>query len=289
MRHFVKQIRFINGEMSMNTVMLAVAPVPKISAGIPFDYSPGHIAGEVIACACEGAVIAHLHVLDEYGNETTDLSVFDETLRLIRKESDIIIQGSTGGSPDLPLSDRSVSLEHPLVQTASLNMGSINFGDSVYLNPLPDIREFANRMRERQILAEMEIFDLSMLYVGLDFAEKQLVLPHFNFCFGFENALPAQEAVLRFMLEQLAEESGAIVGVLHNNGVDFSFLRLALNLGVDIVRTGFEDSTMGSESNAILTAGLRRQAELSGRPIADIAEAKKRLGVMEQSKMKEGK
>lgn len=263
----------------MNPVMLAVAPVPKKISGIPFDYSPNHVSKEVIACARQGAVIAHLHVLDENGNETTDLAIFDETLRLIRRESDIIIQGSTGGSPSQPISERSASLGHPLVQSASLNMGSVNFGDSVYINPMPDIRAFAELMRERKILAEMEIFDLSMLYVGLEFVKQQLAPPHFNLCFGFENAMPAREDAFRFMLEHLRNTPEAITGVLHNGASDFSFLRLALELDADIVRVGFEDAVLGAEDNAYLMLRLKEQAELTGRPIVGIDEARKRLGV----------
>ena len=265
----------------MKPVLLAVAPVPKRSAGLPFDYAPEHIAAEVIACAESGAVMAHLHVLDAAGTETTDPAAFDETLRLIRRGSEILLQGSTGGSPEQPLGERAVSLDHALVQTASLNMGSVNFGDEVYRNPLPDVRAFAARMAGRKIRAEMEIFDLSMLYVGMDFVRRGLAPPHFNLCFGFENAMPAREEVLRFLLEQLANVPGAVVGVLHTHAKDFHFLELALNLGVDILRVGFEDATMGATGNAELVRGLRARAQAAGRPIAGIAQAKSILGVKE--------
>lgn len=263
----------------MNPVMLAIAPVPKISSGIPFDYSPRHIADEVIACAQQGAVMAHLHVLDAEGNETTDISVFDETVRLIRMESDIIIQGSTGGSPSQPLAERCVSLEHHMVQTASLNMGSVNFGDEVYINPLPDIRAFAARMSNRKISAEMEVFDLSMIYVGMKLVKERLIPPHFNLCFGFENALPAREEILAFLMSRTHEVEDSLTGILHHGALNLSFIKTALIRGADILRVGFEDSTIGADDNEELFSALLKIAEISGRKIADISQAKLRIGV----------
>ncbi|MBL7186101.1 MAG: 3-keto-5-aminohexanoate cleavage protein [Phycisphaerae bacterium] len=57
-------------------------------------------------------------------------------------ESDIIIQGSTGGLSSLSLEERCVFLKDPRVEVASLNMGSCNFGDEVYdtKRGSPDIR-----------------------------------------------------------------------------------------------------------------------------------------------------
>ena len=261
------------------SVLLAAAPMPKKAVAGSFDYSPKHIAEEVLKCAEEGAVMVHLHVLDEDGHETTDLSAFHETIQMIRKESDIIIQGSTGGSTDLSIEKRSASLDYASVQTASLNMGSVNFGDAVYQNPVPDIYSFAKRMKERSIAAEMEIFDLSMLYVGIEMVEKELIPPCFNFCFGFPNAMPAKKEVLLFLLNELKENANICTGILHHGSSDFSFLRFALENGVDMVRAGFEDSRMGEQDNAGLVKKLKQQIIGSGRSLYNIMGAKNFLGI----------
>ena len=64
---------------------------------------------------------------------------------------------------ELSLEDRCVSLNDPRVEVASLNMGSANLGDGVYINTLPDIEFWAQRMIEKNVVPEMEIFDLSMI------------------------------------------------------------------------------------------------------------------------------
>ena len=59
---------------------------------------------------------------------------------MVRESCDIVIQGSTGGVSHLTLEERCVALNDPRVEVASLNMGSINFEETVYINSLPDIR-----------------------------------------------------------------------------------------------------------------------------------------------------
>ena len=75
-------------------VLISVAPV---KAGDP-HIDPRAIAHDVIESAKLGAAQVHLHIRDAHGVLTPDLSVFQETIRYIRQESDIIIQVSTMGS-----------------------------------------------------------------------------------------------------------------------------------------------------------------------------------------------
>ena len=83
--------------------------------------------------------MVHLHVRDAPGNLTTDMSLLEETLRLIRKDSDIIIEVSTGGVSRLSIQERCVPLYSELVEACSLNVGSTNLGKAVYCNPLDDV------------------------------------------------------------------------------------------------------------------------------------------------------
>ena len=128
----------------MRKVLLTVAPVchekenpPK---GVKVPYTPEEVAKEVLECARMGTGMVHLHVRDEKGKQIADLSHFSRTIDLIREESDIVIQGSTGGYAKLSLEERCVALNDPRVEVASLNMGSSNLGEDVYINTLPDIR-----------------------------------------------------------------------------------------------------------------------------------------------------
>ena len=72
----------------MDKVMISVAPV----AAMDKNIIPEKIAKDVIECWKAGAAMVHLHVRDEHGNLTTDMSVLNKILELIRKDSDKLVR-----------------------------------------------------------------------------------------------------------------------------------------------------------------------------------------------------
>lgn len=219
----------------MKKVLLAVAPVchenVEIPEGVVVPYSPEEVAAEVIACARMGVGMVHLHVRDMQGKQTSDLTCFSKTVDLIRSDSDILIQGSTGGVAELSLEDRCVSINDPRVEVASLNMGSANLGEGVYINTLPDIEFWAQRMIDRKVVPEMEIFDLSMIDSVTKIAKMGLATApfSFNFCLGFENAInPTPEHL--FALKQALPPSSHW-GVIHENMGNQALLATAVGMG----------------------------------------------------------
>jgi 3-keto-5-aminohexanoate cleavage enzyme len=241
----------------MRKVLLGVAPVCHETADVPkgvlVPYTPEEVAREVIECAKMGTGMVHLHVRDEKGKQTADLSHFKKTIDLIREESDIVIQGSTGGVAELSLEERCVSLNDPRVEVASLNMGSANLGDGVYINTLPDIRYWANRMIDANVIPEMEIFDLSMIDSVVKIGEEGLASApfSFNFCLGFENAI--QASTDRLFALQRAIPSGSHWGLIHENMTDLSILAAAAGMGASSLRYGFEDSFVYGEGKLAKT------------------------------------
>ncbi|MHC4167228.1 MAG: beta-keto acid cleavage family enzyme [Planctomycetota bacterium] len=254
-------------------VIIAVAPVKHPGSEMPPSCrnpeSAQDIAREVVDCARAGAAMVHLHVRDEHGVQTARMDVFGRTLDLIRAESDIIIQGSTGGLSSLSLEERCVSLNDPRVEVASLNMGSCNFGDDVYINTLPDVRYWAKRMQETETVPELEVFDLSMIATCGRIADEGLISGslHFNICLGFESAIQATPENLYAM--QAAVPAGTIWGVTHDGMKDLSILSAALGMGASAVRVGFEDSFYYSpegtaKTNVELVTRLRILVEAMG-------------------------
>jgi len=129
----------------MTKVAITVAPLAQTYYDDVESFpTPERLAKEVYECYRAGASVVHLHVIDGQGNATVDKSNFQETVRLIRAECDIIIQGSTGGVSDLTRDEtrdeRSVSVEVAEVEMGSLNMGSCNVGEQAYINT-PDAEE----------------------------------------------------------------------------------------------------------------------------------------------------
>lgn len=227
-------------------VLICVAPVPHTGSVIPdgadVPVRPDAIAADVKACAGAGAGMVHLHVRDEKGEQTADLTHFSHTLDLIRQSTDIVIQGSTGGVADLSLEDRCVSLNEPRVEVASLNMGSSNNGDGVYINTLPDIRFWAAKMKANGIRPELEIFDLSMVDSAVKIYREGLVEKplSYNFCLGFENALAADINYLFYLKNCLP--TGSHWGVIHRGMNDFALLVAAAAMGASTLSVGYEYS-----------------------------------------------
>jgi 3-keto-5-aminohexanoate cleavage enzyme len=271
-------------------IVVTVAPVCHPGKPVPIGsknpLSPEDIANDVANCSKAGASMVHLHVRDNKGEQTFDVSVFRKTLDLITQKTDIIIQGSTGGIADLTLEERCVCLDEPRVEVASLNMGSVNFGETVYINTLPDIRFWAKKMREKKVLPEMELFDLSMNVNCTKLADEGILdrPMHYNYCLGsgLASAVPATPQNLLNIKSLM--EPGAHWGLNHDSMPDFSMLACALAMGASVVRVGFEDSFYYAPgrvapTNALLVEKLAELIHSMGMELATPKEARKILGL----------
>lgn len=271
-------------------IVVTVAPVCHVGKPVPEGsknpLTPEEIADDVIACAEAGASMVHLHVRDLTGEQTFDMTQFSRTLDLIRQKSDIVIQGSTGGLSTLSLEDRSVCLSEPRVEVASLNMGSVNFGESVYINTLPEIRYWAGRMREEKVVPEMEIFDLSMVETCTKLAnEGVLDRPlSYNFCLGTGTASNLSDTPQNLSCMVSLMEKDGHWGLNNDSMKDLHFLGLAIAMGASVVRVGFEDSFYYEEgktapTNAFLVEKLVALVRALGCEVATPAEARQILGI----------
>lgn len=269
-------------------IIVTVAPVCHTGKVVPpvckNPLIPEEIATDVIKCAEAGAAMVHLHMRDEKGEQTADPSVFIRTLGLIAAKSDIVIQGSTGGLSTLSLEERCVCLNVPEVEVASLNMGSVNFGESVYINTLPDIRFWARRMKEKKVVPEMEMFDLSMVETCTKLADEGVLdrPMHYNFCLGNAGALSATPTNLAYMVSLM--EPGTHWGLNHDRMPGFAMLACALSMGASVVRVGFEDSFYYApgclaETNAVLVEKLVNLIHSLGLEPASPSEAREMLGI----------
>jgi 3-keto-5-aminohexanoate cleavage enzyme len=266
-------------------IIVAVAPVGKdIEPPSMNPLTAEEVAREVIDCTRAGASFVHLHVRDDKGNQTEDLTQFSRTLDLIREASDIIIQGSTGGLSELSLEARCVALNDPRVEVASLNMGSVNFSEEVYINRLPDIRYWARRMEETNVIPELEIFEAGMLTAVTKLVEEKVLKPPlaFGFCLGFHWALPADPNSLFFLKSSLTEP--ASWGVVHESMHDFSLLATAIGMGAAAIRVGFEDSVYyapgkAAATNVVLVEKIVSLVHQIGYDVATPAEARELMGL----------
>lgn len=271
----------------MRKVIISVAPVAAEAVeGVKNPLTPEEVAQDTIAAVRTGASMVHLHVRDRVGKLTDDLTEFSRTLDILSQRSDIVIQGSTGGLSELTLEQRCVAVQDPRVEVASLNMGSANFDEGVYVNTFPDIRYWAGRMRETNVLPELEIFEGGMINNVRILADEGVLSSPFLFAFalGFRGALPATAYNLQYLLGMLP--SGSLWGFIHHGMKDFSLLATALGMGADLVRVGFEDSIYYApgkvaQTNAELVEGLARLIGHLGLSAATPPEARQMLGLQE--------
>lgn len=219
-------------------VMISVAPIAATDTVI----EPKKIAAEVIACAEAGAAMVHLHVRDSNGNLTPDLSVFKETIKQIRKESDIIIEASTGGVSDLTIQERCMPLSCEEVETCSLNVGSTNLGAYIYKNPINEVKYCVEEILTTRKVPEVEIFEIGHIY-AMEQLIKEFNVPKpllYTIVLGHNGAAPATPEALMAMVQFMPEDVNW--GITHANRRDFALIAAALGLGAKTVRIGFEDS-----------------------------------------------
>ncbi len=266
-------------------IIVAVAPVGRsVTPPAVNPLTPKQVADEVIRCAKAGAGMVHLHVRDAQGAQTDDIRAYSETLDRIRKESDIVVQGSTGGLTTLTLEQRCVALNDRRTEMASLNMGSVNFGEDIYINRLPDIRYWAKRMRQTQTFPELEIFDSGMLPAARALLEEGTIKPPYSICFclGFHWTLAPDPKSLFFMTSLMKET--VPWGIVHDGMTSLSLLATAIALGASLVRVGFEDSIFWAPSrpakrNVELVKKLAQLVRLLGHEVATPAEARRILRI----------
>lgn len=227
----------------MKKIMVSVAPVSAADTQIV----PEKIAADVVECYKLGASMVHLHVRDAHGKLTPDLTLLEETVRLIRKECDIVVEISTGGVSDLTIEERCAPCAPDYVEANSLNVGSVNLGKAVYCNPIEDVEYCVQQILAHDKRPEIEVFELGMIHTVKELDDKfHFVKPIlFALVFGHGGEMPATPAALRHMTEYLYENftpEQALWGYTQANRRDWEMMKLALEKGASSIRIGFEDS-----------------------------------------------
>ncbi len=264
-------------------IIISLAPIGFWKEyGVMPPLAPQAIAEDVKRCEEEGAGLVHLHVRDEKGTATTDMVTFNKTAEAIGEKCSLIFQGSTGGVEGLTPQDRCVVLQNSVVEMASLNMGSTNFFDGVYVNSPEDISYWAKQMLERKIVPELETFSLTMVPSSLEYQQQGLLSAplRFSVCMGIPGAIPLDVRFL-YMAAQLVPRD-AMWGILMHGKTDPKLVATALSLGASWIRVGFEDSPMDIHGrkvtgNAQLVRALREYIELLGYSVADPKTARELL------------
>jgi len=240
------------------------------------------IADEAARCREAGAAVIHLHVRNPDGTPTQSKERFAEAIDAIRAKTDCIIQTSTGGAVGMSIDERAQPLAcRP--EMASLNCGSVNFGDDVFVNTRPQIRDLARRLREAGSIPELECYDVGHVEEALALAREGLIgAPlHFQFVLGIPGGIGATEANVGYL--RTLVPPGATWAIAAVGRYQQPMTELAILAGGH-ARVGLEDNIYLSkgvlaEGSAPLVARAAAYARSIGRPPVEPERARQLLGV----------
>src|SRR2546430_14416604 len=168
---------------------------------------------------------------------------------------------------------------------ASCTMGTVNFGDGVFLNRWEFIVELHTRMQERRIVPEYEIFDLGQLTTLRRLLDKHGAPAgdhvHVDFVMGVPGGMPGTADALVACLRDLPE--GATFSATGIGRSTIPVLLASLSAGGHL-RVGMEDTITYAkrqpvESNMQLVARAVAFAPLAQRPPATPDQARELLGI----------
>jgi 3-keto-5-aminohexanoate cleavage enzyme len=232
--------------------------------------------------------VAHVHVRDpQTGAPAFARELFAEVVERVRAESDLLINLTTSA---FNLSGDDVGEQRLMPaelgpDLCSLDVGSLNFrGGRVFINPADWVDKAAQRMRQRGVKPEMEVFELGHLRQAADLVARGLIdpPPYFQFCLGIPWGAPAELASLLAFKAMLP--AGAQWSVLGAGAAQLSLATHALLLGGH-VRVGFEDNLylsrgVKADSNARFVERTVALARLLQREVATCEQARGILGLV---------
>jgi len=273
----------------MRTTLLTVAPVgaeaPPGTPALPVTLD--QLIGTARDCAALGAAVVHVHLRDDDGLPTLDPSRLRDAVAALREQTDLVVQLSTGGAVTDPEDARLAVLDAE-PDMASCSMGTVNFGDDVFLNRWPFIVELHERMRDRRVVPEYEIFDLGHL-AALHRLLDRHGPPygghvHCDLVLGVPGGLPGTAAALVAAVQHLP--AGATFSATGIGRTTLPVMLAALSAGGHL-RVGMEDTLTYApgrpvESNAQLVARAAGLARVAQRPPMPVEEARALLGVRDR-------
>lgn len=227
----------------MNAALTGMVPTKADNPAVP--ETPEEIAADAERVVAAGAAIVHLHARDENGTPTWRPDVYREIVHQVRERSpDVVICVSTSGRTFKTFEERAAVLDLDGDETpelASLTLGSLNFPTQASVNEPDMIRRLAERMQERGITPELEVFDLGMAeYLGYLVNREILQPPYYvNVLLGSLGSLSAGAFNLAAVVRVLPEEATWSATGIGRFQLDVNTLAIAMG---GHVRVGLEDN-----------------------------------------------
>jgi uncharacterized protein (DUF849 family) len=239
-------------------------------------------------CQAAGAAVVHVHIRDDQARPTLDLSRLKDTVAALREGTGLIVQLSTGGAVTDSFDNRLAVLD-AAPDACSLTCGTVNFGEDVFHNPYPFIRDLYARTQELGVVPEFELFDfghiatLHRLLAGHGAPHGGHV--HCDLVMGVPGGMPGDAATLTQAVSALPE--GATWSATGIGRTTLPVMFAALAAGGHL-RVGMEDTVSFAKGrpvtgNAELVERAAALAGLAQRPPMRPEQARAMLGVSGRS------
>jgi len=276
------------------------------------------IAEASIAAVEAGAAIIHLHSRDPVtGKPDQRPEAFTPFLKVIKAESDAVVNLTTGGSPYMTVQERMAPAKVLKPEVASMNMGTMNFGlfpmlkrfkefkhdwekpylegskDLIFRNTYGDLEAVFTELSANETRFEFECYDTAHLYNLAHFVERGLVkAPYFiQTVFGILGGIGTHPDDVMHMKRTADRLFGDDYrwSVLGAGASQMKVAAMAASMGGN-VRVGLEDSLwIGkgklAKSNAEQVRKVRDILEGLGLEIATPAEAREILMLKGKAKV----
>ncbi|PVY80485.1 uncharacterized protein (DUF849 family) [Cupriavidus alkaliphilus] len=306
-----RQVLSSHRKVIISCAVTGSAHVPSMSEYLPI--TPAEIRAQALEAAQAGAAILHLHARDPSdGRPTPKPEVFREFVPDIARETDAVINISTGGSTRMSLDERLAYARFARPEMCSLNMGSMNFSlhpiaekmtswrfdwekeyvegmeDMIFRNTFRDIKNILTEFRDHGTRFEFECYDVGHLYNLAYFVDAGLIKPPFfiQSVFGILGGIgadPENLSVMRATADRLFGRENYHFSILGAGRHQMPLVTMGAILGGN-VRVGLEDSVylsrgVKARSNAEQVRKIRRILEELSFEIASPAEARQMLGL----------
>ncbi len=245
-------------EIVITCAVTGGADTAKLNPAVP--VTPAEIARECLEAASAGAGVVHIHVRDpQTGRASMDIDLYAEVVERIReKNEDVLINLTTGagarfdpGDPDPGVPAETTNFRSPQERVrhvellrpdiCSLDIGTMNFGGTVFVNTGDHVTSMAGRIRAAGVKPELEVFDLGHLRQAVHLLESGLFErpPLLQLCMGIPWGAPATIDAMQTMVRHLpADAVWSAFGISqHQRPIAATAILLGGN-----IRVGLEDN-----------------------------------------------
>ena len=248
----------IKMKIMLTAAVTGAGDTKKKSAYVPI--TPKEIAEAAIESAKAGATVAHIHARDPItGGVSYKVEHYREIVDRIRESStDIVINITSGGGGDFipnlnnPANggegtdiqtpeERHKPVGQLLPEMCTLDCGSLNFSNMIYISPTDWLRKQAKLIQDSGVKPELECFDTGHIRFAKQLIKEGLIdgEPMFQLCLGIPWGAEANIETINYMKNQIpANAHWSAFGI---GKMQLPLVEQAAMLGGN-VRVGLEDN-----------------------------------------------